>query len=93
MTPRMKASVEVAGASGGERAIFVVNDGEVIVISDDEGGNEGNEQEIDVEEQRSVFPNDDKDDSSPAQQAPRVALPGRTVLTSKAEFSSSFQFL
>lgn len=44
-----------------EQAIFVVNDGEVIVISDDEGGNE----EIDVEEWRSVFPGDDDDGTGP----------------------------
>ena len=59
------------------RVIFTVNDGEVIVISDDKGSNAGSEEggnaggmeggddKIDVEEWRSVFPGDDDDDTGP----------------------------
>ena len=56
--------------------IFVVNDGEVIGISNGEGGDVGGEEgsnadgdvggndEIDIEEWWSVFPEDDDDDTS-----------------------------
>ena len=52
-----------------ERAIFAINDGKDIVISDDEGGNAGGEvggnDEIDVKEWWSVFPDDDDDGTGP----------------------------
>ena len=49
--------------------IFTVNDGEVIVISDEEGGNASGEvsgNDINVEEWQSVFPNDDDSDETGA---------------------------
>lgn len=55
-----------------EQAIFTVNDGEFIIISDNEGGNKrgkkGGEEEMDVEEWQSIFPGDDDDgmDRDPA---------------------------
>ena len=47
-----------------ERAIFIVNGGKVIVIADDEveAVKMGGEQEINIEEWRSVFPGGGGDD-------------------------------